>query len=68
MKQSKKIFLGLSGLFFLVMIIIGFDISRRTTFPGSKKLLPQSIQSADTTQSDTVRFKNDRTNIEAKEE
>ena len=36
MNRSKKIFLVISGIFLIVMIIIGYDISRRTTFPGQK--------------------------------
>ena len=36
MQRSKKIFIALSAVFLIIMIIIGYDISRRTTFPGSK--------------------------------
>ncbi|HBH22172.1 MAG TPA: hypothetical protein DDY13_01990 [Cytophagales bacterium] len=43
MGKSKKIFLGLSIVFFLIMIAIGIDISRKTTFPGSKGYLKESI-------------------------
>lgn len=43
MKKSKKIFLVVGILFFLATIIVGYDISRRTSFPGSKKLLKESI-------------------------
>ncbi len=50
MKRSKKVFLVMSGIFFLIMIAIGFDISRKTTFPGSKKLLKESIAPSDTTE------------------
>ncbi len=54
MKRSKKIFLGLSAIFFVIMAAIGYDISRRTTFPGSKKLLKESIFPSDTTKRDTT--------------
>ncbi len=36
MQRSKKIFVVLSAIFLIIMIIIGYDISRRTTFPGNK--------------------------------
>jgi len=37
MKRSKKIFLVISAIFLIIMMIIGYDISQRTTFPGSAK-------------------------------
>ena len=43
MNKSKKIFLGFAAVFFLAMIIVGYDISKRTTFPGSKKLLIETL-------------------------
>jgi hypothetical protein len=39
MKRSKKIFLVISAIFITVMLIIAYDISQRTSFPGSKKEL-----------------------------
>ena len=57
MNRSKKIFLALAGIFFLVMIIIGYDISKRTTFPGSKKLIIESLSPSDTTVVDTTKAK-----------
>jgi hypothetical protein len=36
MKRSKKIFLALSAIFLIIMMIIGYDLSQRTTFPGSR--------------------------------
>ena len=35
MNKSKKIFLALAAVFMLIMILIGWDMSRKTTFPGS---------------------------------
>lgn len=46
MKRSKKIFLVISAVFLIIMILIGWDISRRTTFPGSKSHLKQEIAPA----------------------
>lgn len=43
MTKNKKIFLVLFGLFMLIMLWIGYDISRRTTFPGSKGNLKERI-------------------------
>jgi hypothetical protein len=33
--KNKKIFLGISLFFILLVLIIAYDISTRTTFPGS---------------------------------
>ena len=48
MKRSKKLFLLIAALFFIMLIAIGFDISRKTTFPGSKE------ESATSDPSDTI--------------
>lgn len=44
MSNSKRIFLVFAVLFFAVMIYIGYDISSRTTFPGSKPQLKERIK------------------------
>jgi len=58
MKTSKKIFLVLAILFFVIMIYIGYDISSRTTFPGSKPQLQERLlnkeNSSDSIKADTV--------------
>jgi hypothetical protein len=38
------------------MIILGYDISKRTTFPGSKKLLIESLAPSDTTREDSTKI------------
>ncbi len=43
MKRKKKIFVIVAVLFFIATIIIGYDISTKTSFPGSKKYLKESI-------------------------
>jgi len=43
MKRSK-IFLGLAVLFIILMSIASYDISRKTTFPGSKSQLKERIK------------------------
>jgi uncharacterized membrane protein YvbJ len=44
MSRSKKIFFIAFGIFVLVMIFLGYDISRRTTFPGSKSQLKERLK------------------------
>jgi hypothetical protein len=58
LNKSKKIFLAFAAAFFLVMLIIGYDISKRTTFPGSKKLLIETLMPSDTVTTDTSKMKN----------
>ncbi|WP_170134438.1 hypothetical protein [Echinicola strongylocentroti] len=43
MKKKKKIFLIVSIIFLIIMILIGLDISSKTTFPGSKGNLKERI-------------------------
>lgn len=43
MTKNKKIFLALFIIFMAIMLWIGYDISRRTTFPGSKGNLKERI-------------------------
>lgn len=44
MSTNKKVFLILAILFFAAMIYISYDISSRTTFPGSKSQLKERIK------------------------
>ncbi len=39
MKRSKRIFFVISGIFLILIILIGFDIAQRTTPPWVKKNL-----------------------------
>ncbi len=55
MKRSKKIFVIVAVLFVLATIAVGYDISRKTSFPGSKKYLKESI--APTEENDTTQVK-----------
>lgn len=43
MTKQKKIFLILFVIFMIAMLWIGYDISQRTTFPGSKGNLKERI-------------------------
>jgi len=45
MNRSKKLFVALAILFFLGLGYISYDISSRTTFPGSKSQLKERIKS-----------------------
>jgi hypothetical protein len=44
MSKSKKIFLGFAVVFFALLFYASYDISTRTTFPGSKPQLKERIQ------------------------
>ena len=47
MKRSKKIFVLVAVLFIAAILVVGYDISRKTSFPGSKKYLKESIAPTD---------------------
>ena len=64
MTKSKKIFLAFAGVFFLLMIIIGYDISKRTSFPGSRKLMIESLSPSDTVVNDSTKNAQEIENIE----
>ena len=42
MTRSKKIFVGLSIVFFFMLLYIIYDFGTRTTFPGSKAPLKET--------------------------
>jgi hypothetical protein len=44
MTRSKKIFIGVSILFFAALFYASYDISMRTTFPGSKPQLKERLK------------------------
>jgi len=44
MSRSKKIFLLVAVIFLGALIYFSYDISSRTTFPGSKPQLPTRIK------------------------
>jgi hypothetical protein len=44
MSKSKKIFIGIAVAFFVLLFYASYDISKRTTFPGSKPQLQERIQ------------------------
>lgn len=48
MKKNKLVFLILAVIFALCMLWIGIDMSRKTTFPGSKRNLKERIAPSDT--------------------
>lgn len=61
MTKSKKIFLGAGVVFFALLFYASYDISTRTTFPGSKPQLKERIQNTylknDTLRTDTIGVK-----------
>ncbi|MBX7125244.1 MAG: hypothetical protein K1X47_06095 [Cyclobacteriaceae bacterium] len=44
MKRSKKIFLAFVAVFVVMLVVLSVDISRKTTFPGSKSQLKERIK------------------------
>lgn len=44
MQTSKKIFIVVSVVFFGLLVYASYDISQRTTFPGSKSQLKARIK------------------------
>jgi len=49
MIRSKKIFAAIAAIFVLLLIYASYDISRRTTFPGSKPQLQERLKRTYTT-------------------
>lgn len=56
MKRSKKIFVIVAILFILATILVGYDITTRTSFPGSKKLLKESIAPSEPDNQDSLKI------------
>jgi len=58
MSKSKKIFLVFAAVFFALLIYASYDISSRTTFPGSKPQLKERIRdqflAPDSTKKDSI--------------
>ncbi|HEY0654868.1 MAG TPA: hypothetical protein VGD65_17140 [Chryseosolibacter sp.] len=44
MSRSKKIFVALAVIFVILLAYASYDISSRTTFPGSKSQLKERLQ------------------------
>ncbi len=44
MSPQKRIFAIVAVLFTLLMLYLGYDMARRTTFPGKKKQLPERMR------------------------
>jgi hypothetical protein len=61
MTRSKKVFIGFMLVFAILLGYASYDISRRTTFPGSKSQLKERIKKnylkKDSAQTDSAAFK-----------
>ena len=55
MSRSKKLFLIASTVFIALLIWASYDISTRTTFPGSKPQLKERIRDNYTEESENVK-------------
>ena len=56
MSRSKKIFAFFAAIFVLILIYLVYDISSRTTFPGSSRDTGEQ-GSSDSVDSDTTHYK-----------
>jgi len=56
MNRQKKIFVIVAILFILATILVGYDITTRTSFPGSKKLLKESIAPSEENIQDSLKI------------
>ena len=54
MTRSKKVFAGFAVVFFLFLAFVVYDISTRTTFPGSKDTKSPVDSLQDSVQTDTT--------------
>lgn len=59
MSRSKKMFLAIGALFLVGIAYFSYDVSSRTTFPGSKSQLKERLKKqyfkADSIPKDTLR-------------
>ncbi len=67
MKRSKKVFLLVAILFIGAILVVSYDISRKTSFPGSKKYLKESIAPSEQEDTTTVVKKEEKIEEERKE-
>jgi hypothetical protein len=44
MSSSKKVFVVIAVAFMLALVYVSYDISRKTTFPGSKPQLKERLK------------------------
>jgi hypothetical protein len=65
MSRSKKIFLALAVLFFVLLFYASYDISTRTTFPGSKSQLKERLKDKFEAQ-DSVALRDSSTHVKTK--
>lgn len=56
MSKQRKLFLWFAGIFMLLLLYATYDIASRTTFPGSKPAIQETITGKDTAgaEKDTV--------------
>lgn len=55
MRRSKKVFVAFAIAFALLLAYVAYDISSRTTFPGSSRDQVDEPKAVDTLAADTVR-------------
>lgn len=65
MSRSKKVFLFAVTVFIMLLVYASYDISKRTSFPGSKSQLKERLKQRYTPQDSSMRDSldhNDRKN------
>jgi len=58
MNRNKLVFIIMAAVFLLAMLWIGIDISKRTTFPGSKGNLKERMAPTENNQKNDESSKN----------
>jgi hypothetical protein len=53
-KKSRKLFILSAVVFLCLLVYASYDISKRTTFPGSKAQLPERLKNAKIQQDSAV--------------
>jgi hypothetical protein len=62
MSGPKKLFLTFASIFFLTIIYFMYDISTKTSFPGSKSYKEESVSGAENQMND---LKSDTTELDS---
>ena len=62
MSRPKKLFLTLASIFFLTIMYIMYDMSTKTSFPGSKSYQEESVSGSEKEMKD---LKSDTTELDS---
>jgi len=62
MSVSKKLFIVLAALFFMIILYFTYDIASRTSFPGSKSNVEEGLSDPET---DSERLDSDSIKVDS---